>query len=276
MPEAELSRRDLGRIRPSGRNPPDAVDRGPAPYGGLRRCAPNPPYDRLSRHDLVWLDPTASFEQFDVTEIDRAALRDWLDRRLPLVKGRQDGGSDRLRLGFTLPGIGPRRRIEVRAPRGAILVHGAPPGLAALLRHAPAAWQPRLEALAQTLQRSGLIARVYGSLVTQAFSGDTCLRPDSDIDLLIDCRDGADALAAIDILARHGDASPRLDGEIRMPGGWAVAWRELAQARAQGGQVLAKSDSDLQLMRPEDFLGATLSTGADHGSYRQLRAVPRG
>jgi phosphoribosyl-dephospho-CoA transferase len=251
----------------------------PAAYGGLRRCAANPPYvlpvadseERLlRRHDLAWIDPSC----LGVSCEEQAELRAWAHRRLPLVVGRQDGQPGGLRLGFTLPGKGPRRRVAVRVPRDAILVHGAPPPLEDMLAFAPADWQPRLEEAALAFQRVGLTSRVYGSLVTQAFSGEACLRPDSDIDLLIDCRGRADALAALSVLARHGEGRPRLDGELRLPHGWAVAWRELARSLAAGGQVLAKSDTDLQLMSPEDFLGATLPTGADHASPLHCVAAP--
>ena len=224
----------------------------------------------LRRHDLAWIDPSYC----GVTCDDATELRAWAARHLPVVVGRQDGSPDGVRLGFTLPGTGPRRRIGVNASPAAILVHGAPPRLEDILVYAPPMWQPRLAQVARDLDEAGLTPRAYGSLVTQAFSGEACLRPGSDVDILIDCDNREAALAALDVLARHGEGPPRLDGELRMPSGWAVAWRELAQARTRGGQVLAKSDSDLQLMSPDDFLGATLPIGAVHGSPCHLRAVP--
>lgn len=226
----------------------------------------------LRRHDLAWIDPSCC----GVSCEDAAALRAWAARHLPLVVGRQDGHPDGVRMGFTLPGTGQRQRVGARVPRAAILVHGAPPRLEDMVVYSPLAWQAPLARVAYDLDEAGLTPRAYGSLVTQAFSGEACLRPDSDVDILIDCDSREAALAALDVLARHGDASPRLDGELRMPSGWAVAWRELALARARGGQVLAKSDSDLQLMSPDDFLGATHPTGAVHGSSRHLRTEPPG
>jgi phosphoribosyl-dephospho-CoA transferase len=226
----------------------------------------------LRRHDLAWIDPSC----FGVSCEDVAELRAWTARHLPLVVGRQNGNPDGVRMGFTLPGTGLRRRIGVRAPRAAILVHGAPPRLEDILVYAPPAWQGPLARVAHALDEAGLTPRAYGSLVTQAYSGEACLRPNSDVDILIDCDTREAALAALDVLARHGEGSPRLDGELRMSTGLAVAWRELAQARTRGGQILAKSDSDLQLMSPDDFLGATLATGAVHGSSRYRRAVPPG
>lgn len=218
------------------------------------------------RHDLAWLTPAASLARVGVAEADRAELRAWVDRRLPLVVGRQDGQPGGLCLGFTLPGTGPRRRVAVRVPQAAILLHGAPPPLEDMSSYGPEDWQAHLGQVARVFRQAGLTPRVYGSLVTQAFSGETCLRPGSDVDLLIDCRHRDEALAALAILARHGDGPPRLDGELRMPHGWAVPWRELALALAVGGRVLAKSDCGLQLMSPADFLGAPFPIGAIHGS----------
>jgi len=226
----------------------------------------------LRRHDLAWIDPSCA----EVSSEDAAELRAWAARRLPLVVGRQDGRPDGVRMGFTLPGTGQRRRVGVMVSRAAILVHGAPPRLEDILVYAPLAWQAILSGVARDLRRAGLTPRAYGSLVAQAFSGEPCLRPGSDVDILIDCTSRDAALAAVAILARHGEGSPRLDGELRMPSGWAVAWRELARTLTNGGQVLAKSDTDLQLMSPDEFLGAPLPTGAVHGSPRHLRAVPPG
>ena len=223
------------------------------------------PEARLRRHDLVWLDP-ADAARLGVADADRAGLAAWLARRLPLVVGRQVPQLDGLRLGFTLPGTGPRRRVEVRAPLAAILTHDAPPLLEAVLGAAPAAWQAPLHAVVRSFGQVGLRPRAYGSLVTQAFSGEACLRPGSDVDLLIDCRSRAEAEAALAVLEAFGDGPPRLDGELHMPHGWAVAWRELTQTRASGGQLLAKSDSGVQLMGAEDFLGAPTTLGAVNGN----------
>lgn len=223
----------------------------------------------LRRHDLVWLDPSWPADGLELAPADRDAVAAWQARRLPLVVGRQDGG---LRLGFTLPGTGARRRVGLRAPRAAIVAHEAPPALEVMLRFVPESWQGSLEALARALRGAGLRPRAYGSLVTQAVSGETCLRPDSDADVLIDCGSRDEALAALAILARHGDGPPRIDGEIRMADGRAVAWRELARALDGGGQVLVKSDTDLHLLSPQAFLDtppiAPVSPGARHALPR--------
>lgn len=223
---------------------------------------------RLRRHDLVWLDPAVDVERLGVPAEHRAEVADWLRRRRPLVVARHDAHPHSARLGFTLPGTGPRQRREVRAPRAAIVAHEPPPLVESVLDAAPGAWRAPLSALASALREVGLAPRIYGSLVTQAYTGAICVRPGSDADVLIDCASRAEALAALAVLDRHGDGPPRVDGELRMPNGWAVAWRELASALAGGGRVLAKADTGVQLMDVEDFLGASRPLGVVDGHPR--------
>ncbi|HJV27339.1 MAG TPA: malonate decarboxylase holo-[acyl-carrier-protein] synthase [Aromatoleum sp.] len=207
----------------------------------------------LRRHDLVWLDPAFPLAKLGVTEDHRAELGGWIARGLPLVVGRQFGQPG-VRLGFTLPGIGPRRRVEVRAPQSAIVAHEPPPALESVVRAAPEAWREPLHAIAHAFHDAGLLARAYGSLVTQAVTGEACVRPGSDVDLLVDCAGPNETQVALAILSTCGDRPPRLDGELRMLNGWAVAWRELATTLAAGGQLLAKSDDDVCLMSADGFL----------------------
>jgi phosphoribosyl-dephospho-CoA transferase len=233
------------------------------------------PDTTLRRHDLVWLDPAGSMSSLAVAAADRTELRSWIDRRLPLVVGRQDAQQPGVRLGFTLPGTGARRRVEVRAPRSAILTHRAPPRLADMIGHAPGAWQARLEVVAAAFAQVELSPRVYGSLVTEAFSGEACVRLGSDVDVLIECATRDECLAALAVLEAYGDGLPRLDGELRLPHGWAAAWRELARTRAAGGELLAKSDDGLQLMSAEEFLRIPFPDGAVHGNPDSAAAVRR-
>jgi phosphoribosyl-dephospho-CoA transferase len=230
------------------------------------------------RHDLVWLDPALPLDGFAMQPADGNVLRDWVGRRLPLVVGRQDGQGDGLRLGFTLPGTGPRRRVGVRAPRGAIFDHSPAPLLEHMLAqaHAPATWHTRAAELMRDLCRSWLVAQAFGSLVTQAYTGEPCIRADSDIDLLIPCRDRGDIDAALFALRLHAEGSPRLDAELRMPHGDAVAWRELDQALLGGGttRVLVKFDTNVRLLRVEQFLNTDFSAGVVDDACLSLTASP--
>lgn len=231
------------------------------------------PEVRLRRHDLVWLDPGIPLASLTVTEAQRGVLRAWIESRLPLVVGRQSDHPAGLRLGFTLPGTGPRRRVEVHVPGAAIVAHSAPPPLDTVLACAPEAWQPSLQAVATAFRRVGLVPRAYGSLVTQAYTGEACLRPGSDVDLLIDCRSHIEADAALAILEAFGDGAPRLDGELRMADGWAVAWRELAHCAVSDGEMLAKSDDDVRLVSLDEFFAPLTTLGAAHGNTDRALAA---
>jgi len=233
----------------------------------------------FQRHDLVWLDPARPLDGVAMQPADGGLLRNWVDRRLPLVVGRQDGQGEGLRLGFTLPGTGPRRRVGVRAPRRAIADHRPAPLLEQMLGQTdvPAGWRACLAETAHELGRAGLRAQTFGSLVTQAYSGEPCIRAGSDADLLIPCRDRNDVAAAIAALRRHGEGALRLDAELRMPHGGAAAWRELEQALSDGAgaRVLVKFDTAVRLLRLEQFLTPVFSLGAiDGDSCLSLAASP--
>lgn len=195
-------------------------------------------------------------------ESAREFASQWHQRGLPFVFARQHGKADTLRLGLTRPGVGSRQRIELRVPRHALARSAPAPALADMVTHAPPDWQQDLLQLARALHSVDLNTRAYGSLVTQAVSGEPCLRQESDVDLLIECRGRAEALTALSILSdAHDWISLRLDGEIRLHGRWAVAWRELAAALASGGrQVMAKCDYEVRLVDPDALLDGLLPT----------------
>jgi len=80
-------------------------------------------------------------------------------------------------------------------------------------------------------QAAGLSVTVYGSLAWEYRCGTAYVRADSDVDLLFDAQ-AAPLLGPVLTLAQalSADAGvPRLDGELILPGGAAVAWRELAR-----------------------------------------------
>ena len=80
-------------------------------------------------------------------------------------------------------------------------------------------------------QTAGLSVAVYGSLAWEYRCGTAYVRADSDVDLLFDGQ-AAPSLGPVLTLARalSPDAgAPRLDGELILPGGAAVAWREFAR-----------------------------------------------
>lgn len=182
-----------------------------------------------ARHTLVWLraDWRAALRA-PLAQADADAIARWQRRGLPLIAARRcaTDAVDTLRLGLALPG---RRRIGVALAAAARECETPPPPLAAALASAPPDWRAPLAGLAALAADTGTDCRVYGSLAWQHLSGDAYLTTGSDVDLLFAPTDrtGLERL----LLALGGSdgyrPAPRLDGELRLPDGADLAWREL-------------------------------------------------
>jgi phosphoribosyl-dephospho-CoA transferase len=205
----------------------------------------------MQRHDLVWLDP--DIDAGAVAADNPEAALHWIRQRHPLVFTRQPAtqGADQLALGFTQPLT--RTRISLRAPRAAVIHRMRPLLLPDAMDHAPDSWRENMFSLQQLCENAGTVARVYGSLSSHAFTGENCLDEESDLDLLLECS----RQTKFDLLLAGLEAirCPKIDGEILMPTGWAVAWRELFQQKEKSAQVLAKSNREVRLLPVHQFLG---------------------
>jgi phosphoribosyl-dephospho-CoA transferase len=124
------------------------------------------------------------------------------------------------------------------------------------MQHAPSSWRAGLDRLHTLFEMTGTLARVYGSLSSEIFTGKPYLDAASDLDLLLECEDIARLPELLAELENFPLSAPRVDGEILAASGWAVAWRELASALRTGSsrQVLAKSDSDACLIPVAEFI----------------------
>ncbi|MBE7219537.1 MAG: malonate decarboxylase holo-[acyl-carrier-protein] synthase [Caulobacteraceae bacterium] len=146
-----------------------------------------------------------------------------------------------------------RSRFASCLPPGAVDRHAPPPFLIELTRAGtlPAAWQPRVDAVLTLGRESGAVPRVFGSALWQHLSGHSCLRPDSDLDLLW-CGSELSSPSAVDTLlaglARLADGSPRLDGELLLADGSGVQWRELAAA-SPGDEILLKAADGVRMVQ---------------------------
>ncbi len=159
-------------------------------------------------------------------------------------------------LGFTLPSAPARTRVTLRADRGAIIRHSRPLLLIDAMRHAPQNWLPGMNLLLALCKKTDTVARVYGSLSSEAFSGRQYLDAGSDLDLLLECNEDTKLRELLAGLEQFQQPIPNIDGEILSPSGWAVAWRELASALRTGAprEVLAKSDCDARLIPVTEFI----------------------
>lgn len=216
------------------------------------------PTGALERHDRVLLAPGWRAQLLaPLAPGDLAALLAWDPARRTLVLARPlpGDGPGTVRLGLALPG---RRRVGLAVARVAIARREPPPALEVVLPAAPPAWRPGLAALAARLRAVEAPAGVYGSLAWEAAAGGPgagYLTPASDVDLLLRPGTWAALEAALAVLAGHaaGAPSPRLDGELVLPGGAAVAWRELGSGAAR---VLARGPAGPVLVARETLRGA--------------------
>ena len=204
------------------------------------------PPDAPVRHDWVQLgEGWEGHLRAPLSAENSQEVESWRRRGLPLVVARRqpaDSEND-LRLGLALPD---KRRIGVHVAASSAVAHAGPPTLAAALASAPAGWRPLLGAVVRLGKALEVPICVFGSLAWQHWSGQEYVRPGSDIDLLFAPRRWTEVerlLAELQFLCGPG-AVPRLDGEVLLPDGGAVAWRELA---ARPARLMVKGPRDVAL-----------------------------
>lgn len=187
--------------------------------------------DRPARHMLVWLSAHADWRA-DVAAHDER-LAQWFARGWPAVVARRaaDDSDPRVRLGVPLPPAEGKQRLGVRVPLGDIVRQQAPLELAEVRLHAgvPADWQAPLEALDRLAP-----ARVFGAFAWQAVTGLDYVHARSDVDLLwaVETAQHADVLVA-GLQAWELRSGRRVDGELCLPDGGAVNWREYGSGSRQ-------------------------------------------
>lgn len=215
---------------------------------------------QTQRHNLVWLDPALDLLPYTTVPEHASFAREWVAQGLPFVVARQPRqqvtGTPHVALGLTLPSPATRQRISLYVPTEAILRQSGPLELAQSLPHA-ALWQETIQRILTICKEAGVAPCVYGSLMWQTVSRYSYLTDASDLDLLFVCNESSDIKLLVDSLAACEESSPRLDGEILAPSGWAAAWREVATAGKAGGsgRVLAKSGYEARLVTLDEFLG---------------------
>jgi phosphoribosyl-dephospho-CoA transferase len=142
-----------------------------------------------------------------------------------------------------LPPSHGKRRLAFSFASGAAVVALPPVLLSDAVWAAPAKWQPVAAALLELGEAVGMTPRVFGALLWQHATGLPYLIDRSDLDLLWFISDERTAALLVEGLLRlDADGPVRLDGELELPDGAAVNWRELAPRDANlGGKVLVKT-----------------------------------
>lgn len=215
------------------------------------------------RHDWVYLtDHWRRGVAGSLSRQNMNALAHWTARRRPLVVAqRQEGDApDTLRLGLALPD---KKRVSVPISADAIVLRRRPPFLLEVIEIAAGFWPEAMRELIAMVGCAAPDTRVFGSLAWQFFSADPAyayVTPGSDIDLLLTPPHSAKLSAWIDLLQDFESRwpAPRLDGEIALPGGVFVSWREFA---ARPKKILVKG-SESVCLRPIEDIDALLSARA--------------
>lgn len=216
----------------------------------------------VPRHHLAWIaagDWSAGLR----TGLEPgvvAILDTWFRAGRPAVVRRRAPGEPPagLALGVPLPPSHGRQRIGFVLDPAAVRALEPPPPLAQAIPSAPAHWQAPLQALHIEARSIGLDLRVYGSLLWQHLSGESYVTERSDVDLLLRAPSAAALRAGLALLARWEQGTGvRADGEVLLPDGAAVAWRELHGTPAR---VLVKSPTAAEL-RPVADVWRALARG---------------
>lgn len=214
---------------------------------------------QTQRHNLVWLDPVLDLLAYTSIPEYASFAQEWIEQGLPLVVARQPKRQEmrapHIALGLTMPLPATRQRISIYVPTEAILQQSGPLELGRSLSHA-ALWQEVIQRILIICEAAAVTPCVYGSLMWQTVSRYNYVTDTSDLDVLFVCNNSSDIKLLMDSIAQLEESSPRLDGEILAPSGWAAAWREVAMAYKTGGssRVLAKSCYAARLISLDEFL----------------------
>lgn len=204
---------------------------------------------RPSRHARVWLDPSTWREHLRSAHDARSlhALAGWVAEGRPAVARRREASAgDACALAIALPLAQGRARIPFLVDPHTIVRVAQPLRLEDVIASAPPAWQAALSGLVMRGERFGTSFHAYGSLAWQHITGESCVTPQSDVDLLWAARDVAHIERTLALLiAWERESGLRADGELLLPDSRACAWRELL---SRPERVLIKTDGGVAML----------------------------
>jgi phosphoribosyl-dephospho-CoA transferase len=207
----------------------------------------------LRRHDLLRADPGSwdAMLRCHPGIADLPLVADWARLDRPVIVRRRMGGdfADSVPTALPLPPCHGKRRLAFSFTSGEAVTALPPVLLRDAARTAPTEWQPVVAALLDLGDAIEIAPRVFGALLWQHMTGLPYLSARSDLDLLWSISEKRTAFSLVERLLRLDAESPvRLDGELELPDGAGVNWRELAQSRPfQGDDLLVKTMDGVEI-----------------------------
>lgn len=175
----------------------------------------------------------------------------WARLGWPVIVRRRMAGDapDSVPAALPLPPTHGKRRVALSFPSTGGLVERPPVLLRDVAQTVPIGWQAIVSALLHLGETVGSPPRVFGALLWEHVTGLPYLNPTSDLDLLWGVS-GAQAAADLTrgLLRLDAGGLVRLDGELELPDGAGVNWRELGEAsRGPARSVLVKTMDAVEL-----------------------------
>jgi phosphoribosyl-dephospho-CoA transferase len=217
----------------------------------------------LRRHDLLHPESAAwdAMLQRHPGFADLPLVAEWAHLGRPVIVRRRMVGDvvDSVPAALPLPPYLGKRRLAFSFSSGESLTALPPVLLRDAARTAPREWWPVVEAMLDLGDAIETAPRVFGALLWQHATGLPYLSARSDLDLIWSISDERTALSLVDRLLRLDAVSPvRIDGELELPDGAGLNWRELAQNRADLNDELLVKTIDGVEMRTRSALFRTL------------------
>jgi phosphoribosyl-dephospho-CoA transferase len=200
----------------------------------------------LRRHDLVQVELAAwdAMLRCHPALRDLPLLADWARRGWPVIVRRRMVGDrvDGVPAALPLPPCHGKRRLAFSFSTDAAVTALPPVLLCDAARSAPAKWQPIISALLDLGDAIRIPPRVFGALLWEHATGLPYLTAKSDLDLLWSISDERTAVLLVErLLKLEAEGPVHLDGELELPDGAGVNWREFAHDSDQRSQVLVKT-----------------------------------
>jgi phosphoribosyl-dephospho-CoA transferase len=209
----------------------------------------------LRRHDLLRVLPSAWDEMLRCHPglADVPMVADWARLDRPVIVRRRMAGdpADGVPAALPLPPDYCKRRLAFSFASGAAVIALPPVLLRDTAPAAPASWHSIIAAVLDLGEAAGVTPRVFGAVLWQHVTGLSYLTARSDLDLLWSVSEEQTAASLVKGLLRLDVEGPvRLDGELEVPDGAAVNWRELAQ---NANELLVKTMDGVEV-RPRASL----------------------